>query len=174
MKMKKPKFVVLRGRPTSGKSTAFDNLKKKKELSGWVFIDHPKIKSMFNGLPDKEKKEIQKKALFGLVKEVMKNKKNIIMEETSRKNLEKNIGNYLKKYGYKVIIFQFTVSTKRAYNRDKTRVANSKHSHNTSLDIKRLYKFHDERFDKNALLVDTNKLGKRKVVEFILEKLKWK
>ncbi len=170
--MKKPKFVVLRGRPTSGKSTAFDNLKKKKELSGWVFIDHPKIKSMFNGLEEDVKKSLQKKALFGLIKEVLKSKRNIIMEETSRETLKKNVGNFLKKYDYKVIVFQFTVSTKRAYNRNVKRVDDPKHTHNTPLNLDKLNKMHDERFDKDAILVDTDKLGKRKVVEYILERLK--
>ncbi len=40
--------------------------------------------------------------------------------------------------------------------------------------IDELHQMHEERFDKSAILINTNKLGKKKVVEFILNKLKLK
>ena len=33
----KPKLVVLRGKPTSGKSTACHSLRKRREMKDWVF-----------------------------------------------------------------------------------------------------------------------------------------
>ena len=91
-----PKIVILRGRPASGKSTAFAKLKKRKEFDGWVLIDNCELKSWFNYL--EENKEIKKKALFALMKEVMKKKKNILLEEMSRKTIMKYIGNILLIY----------------------------------------------------------------------------
>ena len=76
-----PKIVILRGRPASGKSTAFAKLKKRKEFDGWVLIDNCELKSWFNYL--EENKEIKKKALFALMKEVMKKKKNILNQMDS-------------------------------------------------------------------------------------------
>jgi len=38
------KLVILRGKPTSGKSTAFSNIRKKQVMKDWIFIDHPLIK----------------------------------------------------------------------------------------------------------------------------------
>ena len=71
------KIVFLKGEATSGKSTAFRNLRKRKEMEGWVFLEHPELKSWFEGIP--EKRDIQKKSLFALMKECMKFGKNIIV-----------------------------------------------------------------------------------------------
>lgn len=171
--MKKPKFVILRGKPTSGKLTAFRNLKKKKEMKNWIFIDHPRVKRMVENL--KDHREVSKKLLFGMVKEAIKTKKNIIMEETSRSTLKKYTGNYINKYKYKVIIFQFTILKKSAYKRDVQRIKEKECIHVKELGkdfIDYIHKYHDKNFDPKGILIDTNKLGKRQVVDLILEKLK--
>jgi predicted kinase len=170
-----PKFVILRGKPTSGKSTAFRNLKKKKEMKDWIFIDHPIIKRMVENL--KDHKEVSKKLLFGMVKKAIKTKKNIIMEETSRSTLKKYTGNYIKKYNYKVIVFQFTILKKSAYKRDIQRVKEKECIHIKELGkdfIDYIHEYHDKNFDPTGILIDTNKLGKRQVVNIILENIKLK
>jgi predicted kinase len=162
--MKKPKIVILRGKPTSGKSTAWHNLKKRKEMGDWLFVDHGTLKKNLG-------KELGKKSLFAVLKTVMPTKKNIIIEESSEKTLKKYISRQIKKYNYEIITFQFEVSLKTAYKRNIQRAKDKWHPLLTKKWIKHTHKIHEERFDKNAYLVDCNKLGKRQVINFILKKL---
>ena len=168
--MKNPKFVLLRGRPTSGKSTAFKNLKNNKELKDWFFIDHPVLKGMFNNLENN--REIKKDALFGLLKGILKHKRNIILEEYSRPGLVKKIGYYLRKYDYKLIVFQFTIDTNIAYGREAERRKKKGKKPLGKKWIDEMHKMHDKRFDKKGILVDTKKLNQNKTVKFILDNLK--
>jgi predicted kinase len=163
--MRKPKIVILRGRPTSGKSTAWNNLMKRKEMKDWLFVDHANLKTRLG-------KDLGKESLFAILKIVMKTKKDIMVEETSRDTLLKFVSKEIKKYGYQIVVFQFTVRTETAYKRDVRRAKDNWHPFMGKKWIDETHKMHDDRFDKKGILVDTNKLGKRKVVEFILDKLK--
>lgn len=165
--MKKPKLVILRGRPTSGKSTAYANLRKSKSMKDWLFVDHCAMKTWLG-------KDLGKKSLFAVLKVVMPSKKDIIIEEMSKETVRKYIYSYIKKYDYKIIVFQFTVRTQTAYKRDVQRAKTKWHPKMGKKWINETHKMHDERFDKNAVLVDTNRLGKRQVVDLILKSLKLK
>jgi len=159
------KIVIFRGRPTSGKTTALRTLKKKKAMKEWIIIDHSEIKSRFG-------KKRGKLKLFELIKEAMMTGKNILTEETSRKTLNKHIGKDIKKYKYKILVFQFTVSTETAYKRDVKRAKAKWHPFMGKKKIEKLHKMHDERFDKKAILIDTDKLNKKQVISFIFKKLR--
>jgi predicted kinase len=165
----KPKLVILRGKPTSGKSTAFQSLKGKKKFKEWVLIDHPALKRWFEHIKDKE---LRKKALFAVLKEAMKEKKNILLEEMSEKTIKKYINYHIKKYNYQIITFQFAISLKEAYKRDVKRAKEKWHPFMGKKEIKKMHKMHDNRFDPSAILVDCNKLNKKQVVEFILKRLR--
>ena len=163
--MKKPRIIIFRGRPTSGKSTAYANLRKRKIMKDWLFVDHCALKNNLG-------RELGKKSLFAILKVVISSKKDIVVEETSEETLKKYVGSYIKKHGYKIIVFQFTVRTKTAYKRDVQRARAKWHPFMGKRQIDELHQMHDERFDKNAILVDTNKLGKKKVIDLILSKIK--
>ena len=75
--MKKPRLVILRGKPAAGKSTAYANLRKNKKMKDFVFVDHCAMKTELG-------KEGGKKELF---KELKK--------EDLIKTLTVNIYNYL-------------------------------------------------------------------------------
>lgn len=160
----KPKLVILRGKPTSGKSTAWHNLRKRKEMKDWVFVDHCAMKT---GLG----KDLGKKSLFAVLKLVMPSKKDIIIEEMSEDTVRKYINHYIGKYDYKIITFQFEVSLKEAYKRDVQRSKERWHPFMGKKQIQEMHKMHEERLDQKAILIDCNKLGKRQVVEFILKEL---
>jgi tRNA uridine 5-carbamoylmethylation protein Kti12 len=159
------KIIVLRGRPTSGKTTALRTLIKRKELKNWIIIDHSKIKGEFG-------KEEGKKRLYELIKKSMLSRKNILTEETSRKTLNKYLRYYIKKYKYKITVFQFTVSTKTAYKRDIKRGREKWHPTMGKQWIDKMHKLHDERLDHQGIIVDTDKLNKNQTVNFIIKKLK--
>ena len=169
--MKQPKLVILRGRPTSGKSTALANLRKKKEMKNWVIFDFSKHKGNFDNF-GKEGKEFAKITLAAILKSLLKTKKNIIFDEMSRKSIMRYVGKEIKKYNYKIIVFQFTVRTETAYKRDVQRSKEKWHPFMGKNLVDKLHKYHDENIDPEGIIVDTNKLGKKQAVDFILKELK--
>ncbi len=160
-----PKIVILRGRPTSGKSTAWQNLKKRKELKKWKFVDNA-------GMKHKLGKERGKIALMEALKEEMRNQENLIIEEMSEKSLKRYIRYYIKKYEYKIITFQFTVSTKTAYKRDVQRAKDKLHPKMGKKWIKEMHEWHDKRVDPKGIMVDADKLNRKQAVDFIIKKIK--
>jgi hypothetical protein len=166
------RIALLRGGAACGKSTAFGNLRKSGKLKGWVFIDHPWLKEGLKGL--KDKRELQKKALFGLMKPLMKEKKNIILEEMSAQTVRKQIGYYVRKYGYTFVVFQFEVDD-GAFERNLKRVTKGDKIHKKKMTKKFVDGSHAEhrvKVDKEGIVVNTSKMGKGKVVSFILKELK--
>jgi len=159
------RIIVLRGKPTAGKSTAFFNLKKRKEMRKFLFIDHCSLKNKLG-------KEQGKKALFEEIKNLLPTKKDIVIEEMSKETLRKNMGYYLRKYKYFIIVFQFEVSKLEAYKRNIQRARERWHPKMEKEWIDKMYALHEQRFDRKAILVDCDKLNKKQVVEFIIKKLK--
>jgi hypothetical protein len=162
---KQPRIAILRGRPTSGKSTVWHALKKKRAMKSWNFIDHVSLKNKLG-------KEPGKVALMNELKKAMKNKDDIILEEMSEKSLKKHIRYYLKRYNYKIITFQFFVSTETAYKRDIQKAKEKWHPKMGKKWINEMHALHDKRTDPNGILVDTDKLNKKQTVDFIIKKLK--
>ncbi len=161
----KSKFIILRGKPTSGKSTAYANLRKNKIMKEWFFVDYCALKESLG-------KELGKKSLFAILKVVMPTKRNIIIEEMSEETIRKYINNEIKKYNYKITVFQFRVNTKTAFKRDIKRAKEKWHPFMGKRKIKEMHNLHDERLDKKTIIVDTNRLGKKKVIDLILKEAK--
>jgi predicted kinase len=171
--MKNPKIIILRGKPTSGKSTAFKSLRKEKNLSNWAFPDFAFIKDkMYDNLKDKERYELAKKSISAILKELMNSKKNIIIEEVSRNFLKNRVGYHIKKNNYKIIVFQFEVSKEEGYKRDIQREKDGWHPTMGKEWVDKTHKHHEKIADKNGIIVDTNKLSKKQTTKFILKNLK--
>jgi predicted kinase len=163
--MKRPRIVILRGKPAAGKSTAYATLRKHKKMKDFVFVDHCAMKTKFG-------REGGKKELFKELKKVMPSGKDIIIEEMSKESIMKGVSKEVKKYNYEFVVFQFEVDLKKAKKRDVKRVSSKKHYQKFLLDnIEDLHKMHEEKFDKEGILVDTNKLNKRQVVGLIVKNL---
>ncbi len=162
--MKNPRLVILRGRPTSGKSTAWHSLRKRKELKDWDFIDFCDMKETMG-------KEKGKAALFEKLKDAMASGKNIMIEEMSKETLGKYSGDEISEFGYEIVVFQFTVSTETAYKRDVQRAKDKWHPFMGKKLIDELHEYHDKKIDEEGTLVDCDKLGKKEVVDLILSKL---
>jgi len=95
-----------------------------------------------------------------------------MIEEMSRETIMKTIGKEVKKYNYKIIVFQFEISLETAYLRNLQRAKDKWHPFMKKEEMEKLHKMHEEKFDKRAILVDCNKLNKKQVVEFIVRKLR--
>jgi len=163
--MKQPKLVILRGKPTSGKSTAWHSLKKRKELTDWIFVDHANLKTTLG-------RDLGKHALFAVLKTVMPTRNNIIIEESSKQTIRKYLNYHIKKHNYKIITFQFEVSLNTAYKRNIQRAKDKWHPYIKKQELERLHEMHNQRFDKTAHLIDCNKFSKKQVVDYIIKTLK--
>ena len=127
---------------------------------------------MYDNLPNDERKDLGKKSLFEILKIVMKTRKNILLEESSESTLMKYVGKWIKKYRYDIVTFQFEVSRKVAYKRDVQRAKDKWHPFMGKKLVDDLHNYHEEKFDKRGILVDCDKLSKRGVVNFIMERLR--
>jgi len=169
-----PKLVLLKGKPTAGKSTAWHSLRENKKMKDWIFIDSARMKGQFGHLDDKTRKELGKKLLFYALKQVMPLKKNILIEEMSEKTVRKYINPIINKYKYQLITFYFEISIEEAYKRNVRRAKEKWHPYMKKKKLEYFHKYHVEEHkdDINPIIVDCDKLNKKQVVNFILKNLK--
>ncbi|MEK6951695.1 MAG: hypothetical protein AABX29_01645 [Nanoarchaeota archaeon] len=171
--MKYPRLVLLKGKPTAGKSTAWYTLRKMKIMKDWLFIDVAHMKGQFANLDDETRKTLGKKLLFFTLKQVMPLKKDIIIEEMSEKTIRKYINPIIKKYKYKIITFYFEVSLETAYKRNIQRAKEKWHPYMKKKKLGDFHEYHVEEYkeDITPIIVDCNRLNKKQVVDFIIKKL---
>lgn len=158
------RLIIFRGKPTAGKSTAYATLRNREEMQDFVFVDHCAFKKELG----KDKGKIK---LFEELKKVLPSGRDIIIEEMSEESIRKVIDSELKKYGYRIIVFQFEVSREEAYKRDVIRNEAIGEPPQGKKWVDDFHKMHEERFDKDGILVDCDKLNKEEVVEFIIKSL---
>jgi len=161
----KPKLVVLRGKVATGKSTAFHNLQKNKEMKNWIFVDHVRLKKILG-------KEKGKLALFSELKDALSTKNNIIIEEMSKETLMKYIGKDIRKHKYELLIFQFEGSLKGSIKKEAERRARKGKKPLGEKWVKKMHEHHKKISDPQGIIVDTDRLSRKGVVDFILKKLK--
>jgi predicted kinase len=171
IRISKPKIIILRGKPTAGKSAAFDSLRRDKRLQKVVFIDHVAIKRMFSNLGNDLRKSLGKEVLFYAMRKVMDLGKDIMIEEMSREAVEKHLKKEIKKHDYGIIVFQFDVSLPIAYKRNIQRSKALKHKLMKKEELDRMHKEHERILDKMGIMVDTDKLNERDTVEFIIKRI---
>ena len=165
--MKKPLLVLLKGKPTAGKSTAFRSLRYDARIKkDFIFVDHENLKSVMG-------KEEGKMALFDILRTIMKNRPNIMTEEMSGKTIMKYLGKEIKKYDYEIITFYFEIDIDKAHKRNKQRAKTGWHSLMEKQKLEEMHRYHIEEHkdDINPIIVDCNKLNKKQVIELIAKKL---
>jgi len=170
--MKKPKLVLLHGMIATGKTTALYNLRERKEMKDWIIIDFCELKKQFAHLGDEKRKEYGKKALAAILKLLMKEKKNIVLDEMPEKSIRKYVGPQIRKYKYEVVPFQFTSKIELSIKREaERRIARGLKPHGEKW-VRDFNEHHKKVFDKNAILIDTTKLNKKQVVDFIIKRVR--
>jgi len=162
---KQPRLVILTGKPISGKSTTYHNIRKLRALNKWIFIDHHEIER------EVEDKEGTKQKFFFELWKALDTKRNIITEDTTRDQLMMYAGKLIQEYNYKVIIFQFEVSLEEAKLRNKLREKHWKHHLVEDEELEKTYAEKEKEFDKTAILINSEKMNKKQIVEFILKKI---
>ena len=161
------KIITINGPMASGKSTISNKLNEK--LKNYTFVDRAYIKDIILGKlreknPDLARK-ISKETTFYIMKHLMKNKQNILVQELKSKSIKKHLKNELK--GYKIISIYLDCSLKTAQKRDKTR----KTKYKRPLTVKEMHKKHAYA-DKGDIIISTEKNTIKQTINIILKEIK--
>lgn len=153
------KLVIINGPTAVGKSTIIFLLRQK--LKNYVFVDRAYVKQMLRPLSKKLRKELSTYVSLFLIKEAMKEKKNILTQEMSSEAIKKDA----QKYNYHIFDFSLICSLDTALKRDKKRGGKTKAG-----TISKIYK----KFENNTNLknkINTELLSPNKVVDLIIQQL---
>ncbi|HLC53621.1 MAG TPA: AAA family ATPase [Candidatus Nanoarchaeia archaeon] len=164
------KIIIVRGIPTSGKTTITHELAK--ILPHYIFIDIWKIKEMFEPLNLKDRmplKSASKKAVLAIMKEVMASLEiNIILQETKRSVLNKKLRRYIKNK-YEIYSFflhdDYETAIKRDIKREKPTMRINK------LFSRNQWEKQRKTFDRGEVIIDTSNLSIQQVIDIILKKV---
>ena len=172
--MKKRKIIIIRGIPTSGKTTITHELAK--ILPNYIFIDIWKIKEMFEPINLKDRtvlKLASKKAVLAIMKEVMSSLKiNIILQETERSTINKKFEKLIKKYDYEIYSFFLHDDYDTAIKRDKQR-------EKPAMEISKLFSLEEwkkmsQTHDFGDIIINTSEKTIDDVMSIILKEIKEK
>ena len=169
-----PTISILRGPMATGKSTAYSNLRKHPKMKNWVFVDFPALKRLFENLGDANRKKFGKMVLIATLKEVMKTKRNIITEEFWEQGLKKHLSNYIKKYNYKILTFQFEAELEHTHHRNITRRKARGMKPRPKKEMKESIEIHKtvRNSTGKTIFVNTSELNQKQTVDFIVKSLR--
>jgi len=172
--MKRPIIAILKGPMASGKSTAFANLRKHPKMKNWVFVEFSAVKDIFAGLGDEKRRKFGNQALLAILKNVMKTKRNILLEEFSQRSLRKYLNHHIKKYNYELITFQLEAELQHTHHRNIQRSKARGVKPQTKKQMKENILHHTvlRKPHPDAILVNTSELNQKQTVNFILKQLK--
>ncbi len=153
-----PNLILIHGPIASGKSTLCKQLLK--QLKGYAFVDRAYLKQMLKPCGKQDAKIIANKTTMFMVEELMKLKKNILVQEQSRSNLKKVTNKFGVNYG--VYSVYLTYDLKKAIKRDRLRKKKAG-------DIKTIKKNYQKiKPDVNDVVIDTGKNGINQCIKKIL------
>jgi len=156
-----PTLILVYGPIASRKSSICSRLLKKRKFT---FVDRANMKEMLKPIGKEEAKEIADKTTIFMVKELMKQKKDILVQEQNRKNLQKAVNDYGK--GYKTYSFFLKCRYETAIARDKLREKKLGDPANILTNYNRV------KYDKKDIIIDTEKNSIVESVKIILDKIK--
>jgi adenylylsulfate kinase-like enzyme len=161
-----PRIVNIHGLMAAGKSTIVDILNKK--LKTYSYIDRAYIKKQLRPAGKQNARKVSKKATYLLIKELMKLRKNILIQEVNPRDLKRKLRYYFSKYGYNMKSFYVHCSLETALVRDEQRSKKTR-----PVLVKRIHARYKGQ-EKQDVAVNTEKLSVRKSVNLILKELKKK
>ena len=160
------KILIIHGPMAAGKSTITSKLNEK--LKEYIFVDRAYIKDIMLGkLREKNPKlarQISKDAMFTIMKDLMKDKQNILLQEIRVSSVKKHLKKELK--DYEIISFYLDCSLKTALKRDTTRQTKYKRP----LTVKEMHKNHAYP-DDGDIIINTEKNTINQTIKLILKEL---
>jgi predicted ABC-type ATPase len=155
-----PKLIIIHGPTCVGKSTLSHGVFKK--LKGFAFVDRAYIKSMLRPCGNPGAKNVIRKATHLMVRELMKLKKDILIQEQSRSSLKLIIDRYGK--DYEIISFFLTSDLKTSIQRAKSREKKFWGS-------KKITAMHERiKPEPKDIIIDTKKNSISKCINIVLKK----
>lgn len=151
-------LILIHGPFASGKSTLCKQLLKK--LKGYAFVDRAYLKQMLKPCDKQDARLVANKTSQFMVEELMKLKKNILVQEQSRHNLKKVINKLGK--SYTVHSFYLTCGLKTAIKRDRLQKKKSGHLFTIRENHQKV------KPEKKDILIDTGKKGINQCIKKIL------
>jgi adenylylsulfate kinase-like enzyme len=154
-----PKLILIHGPIASGKSTLSKALLN--ELKRFAFVDRAYMKRMLKPIGKPEAKAITNKAIKLIVAELMKLKKDILVQEQSRTSLKTVISKYGK--SYKIYSFFLKCDLKKSIDRDKLR-------EKSSSDVKQISSMYERiQPEPKDIIIDTGNNSIDKCIKLILK-----
>ena len=159
-----PKLICIHGPMAVGKSTITEMLMKK--LPNFSYVDRPNIKRGLKPAGRQNSLIISKQATYFIIKELMKIKKDIIVEEINPTSIKKKLNKYIKKNKYKIYSFYLLCSLNEAIKRDIKRSKKSRKNR-----VKQIHK-EFESINKEGIFINTEKLTANQTLKLILKEIK--
>lgn len=153
-----PKLIIINGPIASGKTTICNRLLKK--LTNFAFVDRAYLKDMLKNSGREDAKIIADKTAAFIITELIKFKKDILVQEYDLSILQKII----KKYGrnYEMHSFFLHCNLDSAIARDKKRIKQSG-------DIEQIIYSHKKvKPETKDIIIDTDKISVQKTLNKIL------
>ena len=163
----KPKIILINGLIASGKSTLCSALIEK--LNDFVFVDRAYIKeTMLRRVKKNDKplaRKLSKKAVYVIVKGLMKDRYNLLLQEFSLGSLKKHLAGYIEKYGYEVHGFYLACSLEEAKKRDFERKGFERPEA-----VENIHNEHEE-FGKEGVIIDTEKCNLEQTLKIVYKEI---
>lgn len=154
-----PKLITIHGPVGAGKSTLTEQLRKR--LPTYSYVDRPFIKRGLKPAGRKNALKLSKKASYFLIKELVKLKQDIIVQEVSSENLKAHFPTgFFPKNKYTIVPFYIKCSVETSIKRDLDRPAKI-------VGEKGVRKIHEEYLSplKTEIIIDTDKLSVKKAIK---------
>ncbi len=111
-----PTIINIHGPMAAGKSTLTKLMRE--HFKDYAYVDRPNLKKGLQPLGKPLAKALSKDAVYFVVKQLMKQGNNIILEEINPESLKKKLRYYFKKYNYTLHSFYVQCSVEEAMKRD--------------------------------------------------------
>lgn len=155
------KIIIINGPTAVGKSTTIALLRQK--LKNYVFVDRAYIKQMLRPLSKELRRELSNYVSLFLIKQAMKEKKNVLTQEMSSEVLKKAV----QKYGYIIKEFSLTCSLFTSLKRDKERGGKT-----TVGTIKEIHKKFETKVNNTPFTINTERYTPKEIQKIILTEIR--
>jgi adenylylsulfate kinase-like enzyme len=156
-----PKLINITGPIAAGKSTVCGLLRK--ELRSFAFVDRAYLKDMLKPAGKPDAKKIANDATIFIIKELMKKRKNILVQEQSIGRLKSKLRRYSK--NYKFYSFFLSCGLEKTIKRDIKRAKESGNPEH----IERIHR--KVQPSKDDFVIDTEKCSAKETLMLILKNL---
>lgn len=154
-------IINLHGPMAAGKSTLTEMLREK--YTDFAYVDRPFIKRGLKPAGNTLAKSISKDATYFIIKEIIKNNVNIIVQEVNPQSIQNQLGEIINKNNYVVLSFYLKCGLEESIKRDEKRFTKKGRPEL----VREIYEKYKEPTELD-IVIDTENNSKEECVELIL------